>query len=112
MKDVQAFARAFATIALGIAIPSCAGAAPSARGADEDDVCMEVARACHPADRGSGTPHECHAGAHGTWSSDECVARRDECLRACASARGSTTISDIPRPESLATGARSRAGSG
>jgi hypothetical protein len=64
---------------------SDAGAAHPPAGAP--DVCSEIAGACHAHDSksGSGLIHECHALGH-AHKLDVCIARRKECLDACAAA--------------------------
>ncbi len=56
------------------------GAAPAA-----PDACSQLAGACHVLDHKGGSPlvHECHHLGH-AHEVEACVARRDECLAACA----------------------------
>lgn len=54
-----------------------------AHDAVREEVCVEIAAACHSVDHGDGLAHECHVNAHGGWSAAECATRREECLAAC-----------------------------
>ena len=47
-------------------------------------VCEQIGDACHDADSGSGTAHDCHENAHEAWSAAECSANLSMCLAACA----------------------------
>ncbi len=61
--------------------PASGAAAPTA-----PDACSEIAGSCHEHDsKGAGATkiHECHELGH-AHKLDECVARRQECLDACA----------------------------
>lgn len=49
-------------------------------------TCDAIIKACHPYDVGEGTVNQCHSLAHEATSDGACVARKDECLQACASA--------------------------
>jgi hypothetical protein len=49
-------------------------------------ACHEIITACHPVDLGLGPINDCHSLGHDAKSNEECVPRREECLRICAEA--------------------------
>jgi hypothetical protein len=61
-------------------------------------TCVAIAGACHHTDTGSGPSHECHEGAHDTWTEQECVAKKAMCLAACAEMDGGSADADNDAP--------------
>ena len=55
--------------------------------------CEEIVEACHMADKGTGTIHECHENAESTWTKDQCVANKSMCQAACAAGGGGADAS-------------------
>src|SRR5688572_7543944 len=100
MKPQLVIALAIATV--GFVAAACSTSPPSSPPAYTGS-CRQLARQCHPYDKGAGIGHDCHELGH-NGDDSKCGPRKDECLAACPPTDGGDVHEDASADAGSDTG--------